>query len=51
MPALTNSVSPNRQVMRLPDRRSFIHMIILLSLFGVALFGALAGYVIFCDRV
>jgi len=26
-------------------------MIILLSLFGIALFGALAGYVIFCDRV
>jgi len=33
------------------DRRSFAHMIILLSLFGIALFGALAGYVIFCDRV
>jgi hypothetical protein len=33
------------------DCRSVPHMTIVLLLLGVALFGAMAGYVIFCDRV
>ena len=40
-----------RAVARTDNQRSLTHMTILLLLLGVALFGALAGYVIFCDRV
>jgi hypothetical protein len=36
---------------RTDNLKSLTHMTILLLLLGVGLFGALAGYVIFCDRV
>ena len=40
-----------RATVRSDNQRSLTHMTILLLLLGVGLFGALAGYVIFCDRV
>ncbi len=50
MPALAIPDSSQPRALR-PSQRSFLHMTVFLLLLGVALFGAMAGYVIFCDRV